>query len=194
MLKQSKEKAMSEFTVTSSITPNPNAKTFITDKTVIESNNYIEVTEETQNISELPTLCSELIYLPFVKRVLVMNNFVTVVKAADAQWDDILSTIQRVIETTLPDFSYSLCSDTIQLDDDESKIKNILDSYIGPAIAVDGGAIRYHSFDKESGILTVDVLGSCHGCPSLINTLQRGIEPMIKDLFPHVKSVIRLKK
>lgn len=185
---------MSEFTVTLSITPNPDAKTFITDKTIIESNGYIEVTEETQNISELPALCAELICLPFVKRVFVMNNFVTVVKAADARWDNILSEIQRVIETRLPDFSYSFCVDKTQLDDEASKIKNTLDSYMGPAIAVDGGAIRYHSFDKESGILTVDVLGSCHGCPSLINTLQRGIEPMIKDIFPQVNSVIRLKK
>ncbi|MEG5004294.1 NifU family protein [Microcoleus sp. B5-C4] len=185
---------MSEFTVTPLITPNPDAKTFITDKTIIESNGYIEVTEETQNISELPALCAELICLPFVKRVLVMNNFVTVVKAANARWDNILSEIQRVIETRLPDFSYSFCANRTQLDDETSKIKNILDSYIGPAIAVDGGAIRYHSFDKESGVLTVDVLGSCHGCPSLINTLERGIEPMIKDMFPQVNSVIRLKK
>lgn len=185
---------MSKFTVSPSITPNPNAKIFIADKTIIESNGYIEVTEETQNISELPTLCAELICLPFVKRVLVMNNFVTVVKAADARWDNILSEIQRVIETKLPDFSYDFYADRTELDDDASKIKNILDSYIGPAIAVDGGAIRYHSFDKESGVLIVDVLGSCHGCPSLINTLQRGIEPMIKDIFPQVNSVIRLKK
>jgi NFU1 iron-sulfur cluster scaffold homolog, mitochondrial len=185
---------MNEFTVTPSITPNPDAKTFVTNKTIVESNDYIEVTEETQNISELPTLCSELICLPFVKRVLIMNNFVTVVKASEARWDNILSKIQEIIEARLPDFSYSFCADRTQLDDDASKIKNILDSYIGPAIAVDGGAIRYHSFDKESGVLTVDVLGSCHGCPSLINTLQRGIEPMIKDIFPQVKSVIRLKK
>lgn len=185
---------MSEFTVTPSITPNPDAKIFIADKTIIESNDYIEVTEETPNISELPALCTELICLPFVKRVLVMNNFVTVVKAAGVQWDRIISEIQQVIETRLPDFSYSFCIDRAQLDDDALKIKNILDAYIGPAIAVDGGAIRYHSFDKESGVLTVDVLGSCHGCPSLINTLQRGIEPMIKDLFPQVTSVVRLKK
>lgn len=140
---------MSKFIVTPSITPNPDAKTFIADKTIIESNGYIEVTEETPNINELPTLCAELIYLPFVKRVLVMNNFVTVVKAAEARWDNIISEIQQIIETKLPDFSYEFCTETTEFDDDVSKIKNILDSYIGPAIAVDGGAIRYHLIKNQ---------------------------------------------
>jgi NFU1 iron-sulfur cluster scaffold homolog, mitochondrial len=74
------------------------------------------------------------------------------------------------------------------------RIKDILDNYVAPAIAMDGGAIRYHSFDEYSGTLTVEVLGSCQGCPSLFNTLKVGIQPMVSDLVPQVQSVVQLKK
>lgn len=180
--------------VTTAITPNPDARIFLADRTLIRSNRYVEVISDAGAGDDLPTLCVELIKLGYVRRVFIMNNFVTVVKAADTKWDDILVELCQTIERYLPEFDDARDEDSAQAEDNGSAIKQALDSYVAPAIAVDGGAIRYHSFDKASGILTVDVLGSCHGCPSLVNTLKRGIEPMIKDLFPQVTAVMRLKK
>jgi Fe-S cluster biogenesis protein NfuA len=180
--------------VTSAITPNPDARIFLADRTLIRSNRYVEVISEAGVGDGLPTLCVELIKLGYVRRVFIMNNFVTVVKAADTKWNDVLVELCRTIEEYLPEFNDAGDEDSPQAEDEGSAIKQVLDSYVAPAIAVDGGAIRYHSFDKASGILTVDVLGSCHGCPSLVNTLKRGIEPMIMDLFPQVTAVVRLKK
>lgn len=180
--------------VNTAITPNPDARIFLADRTLIPSNRYVEATSDAGATDGLPTLCVELIKLGYVRRVFIMNNFVTVVKAADTRWDDVLIELRQIIEKYLPDFDAAGEEDLAQADEDGSAIKQVLDSYVAPAIAVDGGAIRYHSFDRESGVLTVDVLGSCHGCPSLVNTLKRGIEPMITDLFPQVTAVVRLKK
>ena len=179
--------------VTIAITPNPDARIFLADRTLIRSNRYIEVTSDAGSADGLPTLCVELIKLGYVRRVFIMNNFVTIVKAADTKWDDVLVDLCQIIEEYLPTFDDAVNEDSALAEDDDSAIKQVLDSYVAPAIAVDGGAIRFHSFDKTTGILTVDVLGSCHGCPSLVNTLKRGIEPMLKDLFPQVTAVMRLK-
>lgn len=177
-------------TITVAITPNPNAKVFLANRTLVSANDHLELTTEDDVTERTPTLFAALIERADVRRVFVMNNFVTVVKASAAKWDLIEGELQEFIEEHLADFETLDLSDG-PLSDDHSGIRQVIDSYLAPAIAVDGGAIRYHSFDPDTGVLTVTVLGSCHGCPSLVNTLQRGIKPMITELFPEVTDVVR---
>lgn len=178
--------------LTVAITPNPNAKILLTDRTLIGGNEYLELISEEDIVESTPELCAILIGLPYVRRVFVMNNFVTVVKSAAAKWDAIEPELRECVEKHLDgfDFVHSVYSPSPVHDD--AGIRQVIDSYLAPAIAVDGGGIRFHSFDSITGILTVTVLGSCHGCPSLVNTLQRGIKPMITELFPEVTDVVRL--
>jgi Fe-S cluster biogenesis protein NfuA len=123
-----------------------------------------------------------------------MNNFITVIKKADYEWSNIVPEITRIIDENLPFFELKKDVNTTSEREVIKRIKDILDTYVAPAIAMDGGAIRYHSFDEYSGTLTVEVLGSCQGCPSLFNTLKVGIQPMVSDLVPQVQSVVQLKK
>ncbi len=175
--------------ITVAITPNPDAKVFLAGRTLIEGNDYLELTSENDVTDGTPELCAVLIRTPYVRRVFVMNNFVTIVKSAIAKWDAIEPELRERIETHIAGFdSYRPARGA----DHGTGIRHVIDSYLAPAIAVDGGAIRFHSFDNATGVLTVRVLGSCHGCPSLVNTLQRGVKPMLTELFPEVTDVVRL--
>jgi len=171
------------------ITPNPNAKVFLADRTLIEGNQYLELRSEEEIVEKTPDLYAALIRAPYVRRVFVMNNFITIVKSASARWEAIERELRNTIEASVADLPVEP-SATVLTDGDDA-IRQIMDTYLAPAIAVDGGAIRFHSFDRSTGVVTVNVLGSCHGCPSLINTLQQGIKPMLTDLFPEVTDVVR---
>lgn len=176
------------------ITPNPNAKRFVLDKILLENEIYLEISTDSQVDKKLPVLLIELSKLSFISRLFVMNNFITIIKKSDAIWDIIVPCIQDVIFKHIDSFCLNQEVVYDYKNDIEERIINVLSKYVGPAIAMDGGAIRYHSFEKSNGVLTVEVLGACQGCPSLYNTLRIGIEPMVKDLVPQVKSVVQLKK
>lgn len=178
-------------TVAVAITPNPDAKVFLAERTLIEGNDYLELTSDDDVTQGTPELCAVLIRTPYVRRVFVMNNFVTVVKSATAKWDEIEPELRERIETHIADFAVDPSVVGSHGGADWTGIRHVIDSYLAPAIAVDGGAIRFHSFDSGTGVLTVTVLGSCHGCPSLVNTLQRGIKPMLTELFSEVTDVVR---
>jgi Fe-S cluster biogenesis protein NfuA len=75
-------------------------------------------------------------------------------------------------------------SDTVQ------KIKAALDQYVRPAVESDGGAINFHSFDEDSGVVKVLLQGSCSGCPSSTLTLKAGIENLLTRMVPDVKEVV----
>jgi Fe-S cluster biogenesis protein NfuA len=74
------------------------------------------------------------------------------------------------------------------LTDVESKIKDILEEYVKPAVEMDGGAIQFHSF--ENGIVTLLLQGACSGCPSSTITLKSGIENLLKRMVPEVEEVV----
>src|SRR5436305_216220 len=96
---------MSEITV--AITPNPDARIFIANRTLIGTNAYLETTSDDAGREGLPALCQEVLKLPYVKRLFIMNNFVTIVKAAAVRWDDVLSELQQTIKGHLAGFEYS---------------------------------------------------------------------------------------
>lgn len=140
-------------------------------------------------------LAHSLFEYPFVERVFVMSNFVTVTKTEDKEWLEIQEVLKNHIQGFLErgeliiDIKKDIVTEEPQEETESiKKIKNILDEYIRPAVEQDGGAITFHSFHE--GIVKVNLQGSCSGCPSSTVTLKSGIENLFKKLMPdEIKSV-----
>jgi NFU1 iron-sulfur cluster scaffold homolog, mitochondrial len=141
-------------------------------------------------------LAKNLFEFNFVNGVFIMNNFVTITRTEGAEWSDIIPIMREFlksyvaagepifkrVEKTVLAGDYGADTETV------SKIVEILDTYVKPAVEVDGGMISFKSF--ENGVVTVEMKGSCSGCPSSTVTLKRGIEGMLTRMVPEVKEVI----
>ena len=126
-----------------------------------------------------------------------MNNFVTVTKSDQIEWNEARLLISNYIKYHLEQDEPLLESSrkveveekTAASEDGEivTKIKDVLDEYIKPAVEMDGGAITFDSYDD--GVVKVLLQGSCSGCPSSTVTLKAGIESLLKRAIPEVQSV-----
>jgi Fe-S cluster biogenesis protein NfuA len=152
-------------------------------------------------------LATELFEFPYVKGVYISNNFVTVTKELNYSWEDVMlkikAFIKEFVETgnTIIDESFELYmveqesakreKEGIVYSGDEGeivvRIKDLIETYVKPAVAGDGGNIEFESF--ENGVVSVLLQGACSGCPSSLITLKQGIEGMLKRMIPEVKSV-----
>ena len=182
-------------TVYAESTPNPAAMKFVTNKKIVTT--LFEFTSiDEANLSPLAT---ELFHFPFVKSVFIDENYVSVTKYDIAEWQDITIQIREFIksyiedgkEVVLPNAAETLQKSTAQLDnhfetlDDISKeIVNILEEYVKPAVASDGGNIQFISYDENTKNVSVMLQGACSGCPSSTYTLKSGIENMLKEMLP----------
>lgn len=137
-----------------------------------------------------------------IKSIYLGGDFVTVTKYAEAKW----SHLQTPIFGAIMDF-YATgqpamrdapeITDTTILDDDDevvAMIKELLETRIRPAVQEDGGDIRYVGFDEDTGIVTVQLAGSCVGCPSSSVTLKNGVENMLMHYIPEVTNVVSLEE
>ena len=137
-----------------------------------------------------------------IKSIYLGYDFVTVTKFATAHWTH----LQTPIFGILMDFYASgqptihdapIITDTTILDTDDeivAMIKELLETRIRPAVQEDGGDIKYIDFDDITGVVTVQLAGSCVGCPSSSVTLKNGVENMLMHYIPEVKSVISLEE
>lgn len=175
--------------------PNPNSMKFVANVMLAEEG----ITHDfpTLESAENSPLAQELFTLPYTQRVFIMNNFVTVTKAEQYHWHDIIGQlklqIKQYLEEDKPIFKTNLAN-TLTSNGDEpeidKKIKQILDEYVRPAVETDGGFIGFHSFDDATGTVKVLLQGSCSGCPSSTVTLKMGIENLLKRMIPEVQTVI----
>lgn len=185
-------------------TPNPESLKFIPDTTTILADNentgngwYVTAKDEKMEILRSP-LARELFHVEGVKAVYLGADFVTVTKYAERKWRDLRPQLfEKIIqwaETGQPALSDEpIVTDTTILDDDDeivAMIKELIESRIRPAVQEDGGDIRYVGFEEESGIVTVQLAGSCVGCPSSSVTLKQGVENMLMHYIPEVKTVV----
>jgi Fe-S cluster biogenesis protein NfuA len=130
--------------------------------------------------------------------VFITSNFITVTKAEAVLWEDELFGIKQYLKSYFaekrPVFSLptSVIDGADEGDDNAiiSKIKEVLEQYVKPAVESDGGAISFHSFDETSGQMKVLLQGSCSGCPSSQMTLKAGIEALMTRMIPEVKEVV----
>jgi Fe-S cluster biogenesis protein NfuA len=181
-------------TVYGETTPNPAALKFVVSKMLTK--NSIEF----KNIDEASAspLAQELFKFPFVKEIFIDENFVSVTKYEVNTWDEITlelrSFIKQFIENggTILDESLITTSTKLEkqqiknfdnLDTTSQQIINILEEYVKPAVAADGGNILFDSYDEKEKRVKVVLQGACNGCPSSTFTLKSGIENMLKDML-----------
>ena len=181
-------------------TPNPDTLKFLPGKKVSEVG-PIEFLKNDKSIKV--SLANKILYLEGTVMVFFGEDFITVKKEKDLNWEDlkhgIISEIndyyskgnEVVVDKNL-ELSKILNNSTsdsklVQSNEIIDKINEVLDSKIRPAVARDGGDIKFKSFNN--GIVTVELKGSCSGCPSSIMTLKQGVQNLLCHYIPEVKSV-----
>lgn len=178
-------------------TPNPNSMKFVFNFELLPEQISFDYTSPADGITKEKNspLAVALFGMEFVERVFITSNFITITKNENTLWEDEIFGIKQFLKTYLeekkpifinPDF------DTEQDNESDpiiSKIKDALNQYVKPAVESDGGAISFHSFDPETGLVKVLLQGSCSGCPSSTMTLKAGIEALLTRMIPEVKEV-----
>jgi len=168
-------------------TPNPAALKFVANKKLVNSQIEFNSIDACKN----SPLALRLFNFPFVKSVFIDNNFISITKYDTSSWDDITLTIRNFIKEYLErdnkiltdDYQKEQVIDQDSLDETSKEIVSILDEYIKPAVAADGGNIMFKSYNKKNKSVSVILQGACSGCPSSTITLKNGIENMLKKLL-----------
>ncbi|MCE6992398.1 NifU family protein [Dyadobacter sp. CY323] len=183
------------------LSPNPNSMKFVLNFELVPdglSFDYPSLEAALEEGKASP-LASDLFQFPHVKRVFIASNFITITKDDTNAWEEVLRDTKQFIkiyfEENHPVFEQkTIDKNTLIVDSRDSdtvqKIKSALDQYVRPAVESDGGAINFHSFDEDSGVVKVLLQGSCSGCPSSTLTLKAGIENLLTRMVPDVKEVV----
>ncbi len=183
------------------LSPNPNSMKFVLNFELVPDGLSFDYPSHASALEEgkISPLAADLFQFPFVQRVFIASNFITVTKDEQTQWEEVLRDVKAFIkiyfEEEQPVFDQSTISkNTVVVSANESetvqKIKAVLDQYVRPAVESDGGAINFHSFDEADGKVKVLLQGSCSGCPSSTLTLKAGIENLLTRMVPGVKEVV----
>jgi len=183
-------------------TPNPETLKFVTNKMLYRGTADFKEEAVAKEWSEM---ASALFNFPYVKGVYICNNFVTITKEFTYQWEDIMLPLKEFVKSYVAE-ERSIIKEGFeeamkvienekanrQYTGDEAliveRIKELIETYVKPAVEMDGGNIEFKSFDQ--GIVTVILQGSCSGCPSSTVTLKSGIEGMLKRMVPEVTEVV----
>ncbi len=182
-------------------TPNPESLKFVTNRMLFNGTADFRTVEEAKEWSPLAV---ELFNHPFVKGVYITNNFVTITKEFNYAWNDIMLSLKNEIkglienevvpvkegyeEIAREQAKQKLTEDYTEEEAEiVTKIIELIDTYVKPAVEMDGGNIEFKSY--KEGIVTVIMQGSCSGCPSSTVTLKSGIEGMLKRMIPEIKEV-----
>lgn len=187
----------------SEVTPNPSVLKFVANKKLVEFDLEYKNIEEAKN----SPLATELYNFSFVKEIFISENYVSITKFDVVEWSEITNEIRSFIKQFIAD-SKTIVDKSVQpknkeqqgiqledLDDVSKQIIAILDEYIKPAVAADGGNILFQSYEQETKVVNVILQGACSGCPSSTITLKNGIENMLKQLIPgQIEQVVALNQ
>jgi len=174
--------------VQTEITPNPNSLKFLPGKNVSNKGSF-EITQNDQTNNEL---VKNLLSINGVESIFLGKDFISINKYDDVSWDE----IKHIVISLINDFystgkecvvENTLIENNENLKDIEKKIVKILDEKIRPAVAKDGGDIKFKEF--KDGIVKVQLQGSCSGCPSSTMTLKQGVQNLLCHYLPEVKKV-----
>ena len=199
-------------TIYAEMTPNPNTMKFVADHMLVNPGDVVEFLSASDAKGN-STLAEALFNFPFVTRIFITQNFVTVYKNDLVEWSDISLELREFIREWLsvneepvqniPELeiletvSESKQKTTTNIapvinTEMDQKIVDLINEYIQPAVEQDGGAIHFQSFDTDSGQVTVILKGSCSGCPSSTATLKGGVENLLKTHIPEITEVVAL--
>tara|TARA_B100000674_G_C37266768_1_gene657083 strand:- start:19 stop:558 length:540 start_codon:yes stop_codon:yes gene_type:complete len=174
--------------VQTEITPNPNSLKFLPGKTVSNSGPY-EITNKDDVENEL---VRNILSVNGVQGIFLGQDFISVNKNDAIKWED----IKHIVISLINDFyangkefviDENIKDNVLDLNEIEQKIVKILEQKIRPAVARDGGDIKFKSF--KNGIVKVELQGSCSGCPSSLMTLKQGVQNLLKHYVKEVNSV-----
>ena len=177
--------------VQTEVTPNPNSLKFLPGKNVSNSGPY-EITskEESENV-----LVRNILSVNGVEGIFLGEDFISVNKDDSTKWED----VKHIVISLINDFysegnefviDENLKEQNSNLDEIEQKIVKILDEKIRPAVARDGGDIKFKEF--KDGVVKVELQGSCSGCPSSTMTLKQGVQNLLCHYLPEVKEVVAI--
>lgn len=179
-------------------TPNPNTLKFVLNR-IIYDKGSAEFNDKAA--TEKSDLAKILFDINGITSVFISGQFVTLGKEENLVWAELVPTIRQTLTTFFSNDDAKaiaddyvkpthVASNEITTDDNEVvvKIKAALDKYVKPAVEMDGGNISFVSFNQ--GILTLQLQGSCSGCPSSSVTLKQGIENLLQKFVPEVKAVV----
>ena len=173
-------------------TPNPETLKFIPDNIILKTGTADFSSKELASDSPL---ASRLFDIDGVSRVFLATDFISVTKDTQLDWNNlkplILTGIMEHYSTGLPAINKTEDKQLQSINDEDSEtikqIKDLLETRVRPAVAMDGGDITFLSF--ESGVVTLQMKGACAGCPSSSATLKMGIENMLRHYIPEVTEV-----
>lgn len=181
-------------TVYGETTPNPSALKFVVSRMLTK--NAVEYKNIDQTASS--PLAKELFKFPYVKEIFIDENYISVTKYDLNSWDEITLELRTFIKQYIENGGIVLDDSVVvnaekqeqikneefeKLDVTSQQIINILEEYVKPAVAADGGNIAFESYDEESKTVKVILQGACSGCPSSTFTLKSGIENMLKSML-----------
>ena len=178
-------------------TPNPSVMKFGTNKSLTQTDVEYKNIDEASKSSPL---AQAIFNFSFVKEVFISDNYISVTKYDMVEWNDVFTEVRtfireylvagKTIIRELPSEEKITSENNIEepkpkLEGISAKIVAILDEYIKPAVASDGGNIAFRSYDDEHKIVKVILQGACSGCPSSTATLKNGIENLLKEMLPN---------
>ena len=193
VLNERKKVEKAAITIYAESTPNPSAMKFVANKKITD---HTLSFENTNSAKDAP-LVKELFNFPFIKEVFIDENYISISKNDTVQWEEVVMEIRGFIKAYLEEektilgpsfFSNDPKSITsnpdYSLNDTELEIVKILEEYVKPAVASDGGNIIFDSYEYTSKRVKVVLQGACSGCPSSTFTLKNGIENILKEMLP----------
>ena len=189
-----KNKVKEAVTVYAESTPNPSVLKFVANKNLVPASLELNSIEE----AKLSPFATALFQFPFVKSVFIDKNYVSITKFDVTEWEEITLELRTFIKNYIeqkkdmiiinaaesPDKTSAQLDKVYKgLDNTSKEIINILEEYIRPAVASDGGNIAFESYNPETKLVKVILQGACSGCPSSTFTLRNGIENMLKQMM-----------
>ena len=178
--------------VQTEVTPNPNSLKFLPGKKVSNSGPY-EITNKEDMQNEL---VRNILSINGVEGIFLGQDFISVNKNENIKWDEIKHIVISLINDFYSDgkefvIDENIKEEDLDLSEIESKIVKILEEKIRPAVARDGGDIKFKEF--KDGIVKVQLQGSCSGCPSSTMTLKQGVQNLLCHYLPEVKEVVAIQ-
>ena len=177
--------------VLTEVTPNPNSLKFLPGKKVSNSGPY----EITSNDNMQNELVRNILSINGVEGIFLGEDFISVNKNGNVKWEEIKHIVISLINDFYADgkefvIDQNITEENSDLSEIEEKIVKILEQKIRPAVAKDGGDIKFKEF--KDGVVKVQLQGSCSGCPSSTMTLKQGVQNLLCHYLPEVKEVVAI--
>lgn len=180
-------------TVYAESTPNPSVMKFVANKMLVDTIYEFKSIDETSNAP----LAKSLFKFSFVKEIFIDTNYISINKNEGIEWEEVVMEIREFVRAYIEDgkpiitanqkgangFAAS-ATPVEDLDETSQEIVKIIEEYIKPAVASDGGNILFDAYNAKDKSVQVVLQGACSGCPSSTITLKNGIENMLKEMLP----------